>query len=170
MQKIKEDVSVNGYTISALLDGLYLLKKLALNVLKHNNITDIKCNNWYPMSSWVFAINELLEFLGPDIFYQFGKDVPYKTLWPQDICGVHNALRAIDKAYHLNHRGNNIGQYDYTILDDTAGMLSCETPYPKIFDKGLIQSTVSKYKVGETTHNMAITESDSEANTYIIEW
>ncbi len=127
--------------------------------------------HWYPMLPWITALNELFDYLGPNIIYQFGQSVPYKVLWPQDIEGIHNALRSINKAYHLNHRGTDIGKYEYSILDTNAGKLTCGSPYPKYFHRGLIQSTVLKYQQNSSvTPNVIITESNSDENTYIIEW
>lgn len=167
----RDDDLVNGYTILALTGGLYLLKKLATNVLKHHDIKEITYNDWYPMRPWITALNELSDYLGPDIIYQFGQSVPYKALWPQDVDGVHNALRSINKAYHLNHRGKDVGNYEYTELEPNAGKITCESPYPIYFHKGLIQSTIQKYRSNSSGPvNIVISETDADDTTLIVEW
>ena len=51
---------------------------------------------------------------------------------------VESVLLALDEIYHLNHRGQ-VGHYIARKLGDDCVEVRCETPYPRQFERGLIE-------------------------------
>jgi hypothetical protein len=63
------------------------------------------------------------------------------------IDNLQKALASIDTAYHLNHRGGEIGHYalvEFNEHDRTAIMV-CNNPYPSEFDRGIISAMTKKF-------------------------
>lgn len=51
---------------------------------------------------------------------------------------VESVLLALDDIYHLNHRGE-VGHYRCTRTADGSIEVRCETPYPRHFERGLVE-------------------------------
>jgi len=47
-------------------------------------------------------------------------------------------LMALDTIYHLNHKGE-VGHYLSSVEKDGAIVVRCETPYPRSFERGLVE-------------------------------
>ncbi len=48
-------------------------------------------------------------------------------------------------AYHLNHRGGEIGTYAYTQLTVRSGLMRCQNPFPCEFDQGILLGVARRH-------------------------
>lgn len=100
---------------------------------------------WYPQRAELNTLETIAEELEPHILDRLGEQIPDFAEWPSNISGVEAALRSINEAYQLNHRGGDIGYYEFEKTDDRTGEVECNNPYPCLFDRGLIRAVAREF-------------------------
>lgn len=144
------EVEVNGQIILTVVEeamGKFsdAYRERAMSALAEQGITDPEPDEWYPQQAWLNAFETISTELEPHVLDRLGEQIPTVAEWPTNIDDVPEGLRSIDEAYQRNHRGGEIGSYQFERVDDRAAALTCRNPYPCPFDRGLIRGTVQKY-------------------------
>ncbi|QHS17674.1 hypothetical protein [Halopenitus persicus] len=144
------NVEVNGQTVVTIVEkamGRFseAYRERALAALAEEGITDPDPDEWYPQQAWLNAFETIADELQPHVLDRLGEQLPDVADWPNDFESVPDGLRSIDEAYRRNHRGGEIGHYRFERTDDRAGELTCHTPYPCPFDRGLIRGVAERY-------------------------
>lgn len=139
-------VEVNGETVLAVVAGMGLFQAKAHQILAEHGIEDPQPGRWYSQQAWLNAFKEISEQLGPSTLYQIGSKIPEKAQFPPDIQGVEAALASINQAYHMNHRGGEIGHYQVDMLGPARAKVVCHNPYPSDFDRGLVEAVAKRFK------------------------
>lgn len=80
------------------------------------------------------------------------------VVFPPEINTIEKGLAAIDIAYHMNHRGGEIGHYKFQSTGNNSGKMVCDNPYPCEFDRGIIEAMAQKFKPKDSI--MAFVEHD----------
>ena len=170
------NVEVSGQSILLLVDAMGIVKRMATKMLAKHGITDVTGKTWYPQQAYLNAFKEIYEEIGPKTLKTIGKQVPEKVVaWPPDIKTVEDALASIDKAYHLNNRGGDIGYYRFEKTGERSGKMICYTPYPCPFDEGITEATANKFAPPGTRVKL-VHDKDScrmkggETCTYYLSW
>jgi hypothetical protein len=145
-----EDVEVHGRTIIAVADDALsrfsdAYRETAVDALAENGIEDPSPDEWYPQQAWLNTFEVLASELEPHILDRLGEQIPDVAEWPTGISSVEEGLRSIDEAYRRNHRGGDIGFYDFEATGERTGEVTCENPYPCEFDRGLIRAVTRRY-------------------------
>ena len=143
-------VEVHGRTILAVVDGALArfseeYRRTARESLAEHGIVAPAPDQWYPPQAWLNTFEAVAEDLQPHILDRLGEQIPDVADWPTDVSSVEDGLRAIDEAYRRNHRGGEIGYYRFEPIDDHEGAVTCKTPYPCHFDRGLIRAAAQRY-------------------------
>lgn len=138
------DVEVNGRTVLSVVEeamGRFSAeyRDRALEALEAEGIEDPSPDEWYPQQAWLAAFETIAEELQPHVLDRLGEQIPDVAEWPDDPETVPEALRAVDDAYRRNHRGGEIGSYDFERVGDRAAEIECHNPYPCPFDRGLLR-------------------------------
>ncbi|WP_049926701.1 hypothetical protein [Halopiger goleimassiliensis] len=113
--------------------------------LAHYGLEEIEPEEWYPLAIPLAMLYDMRDEYGDVRMRNMGQNVPQHVEFPPELSAVDDALRAIDQAYHQNHRGEEIGFYEFETTGETEGVMTCETPYPCEFDKGLIKGVAKKF-------------------------
>jgi hypothetical protein len=124
-----------------------------LPVLAKHGLPDIKPDGWYPQQYFLDAFRDLAEggFGATLDLVHVGMKAPENAAWPPEITTIEAALASIDVAYHMNHRGGEIGCYQATTVGNRAVRMFCENPYPCDFDYGLLYATARLYLPSDGT-------------------
>ncbi|MFH0734673.1 MAG: hypothetical protein V1773_06440 [bacterium] len=154
------NVEVNGETVLSVVEGMGAFRNSALKILAENGIKDPVPGKWYPQQAWLNAFKQIAEKVGKSTLMQIGMKIPENAKFPPDIDDLDKALSSLDFAYHMNHRGGNIGNYNYEKVDNKTIKMTCNNPYPCGFDKGIIQSIAKKF--GVPNKPVYITHSENE--------
>ena len=139
-------VEVLGANIFSIIDGMGAFKKMAYDILKDCGIEDPKANEWFKMQHWLDAFKIIYEKIGDSTLKVIGSKIPETAKLPPQINSIESFLPMLDQAYHMNHRGGEIGHYNYEKTGDREGTITCNNPYPCAFDHGLIQGFVEKFR------------------------
>ncbi|SEW23839.1 4-vinyl reductase [Natrinema salifodinae] len=113
--------------------------------LAEYGLEDIEPEDWYPLAIPLAMLYDMRDEYGGVRMRNMGQNVPKNVEFPPELSEVDNALRAIDQAYHQNHRGGEIGSYEFKKEGPNEASMICENPYPCEFDKGLIRGVAKKF-------------------------
>lgn len=185
------DVEVNGETVLAVVDGMGLFKKKAIDILQNHGIARPTPGRWYSQQLWLDSFREISDTIGPMTLFAIGNKIPRNARFPHDIDTIEKALRSIDIAYHMNHRvagktlfdpvtgktGEGIGHYDYEPTGPCKATMVCPNPYPCDFDRGIIDAMAQRFKPARclfvnVKHDDAAPcrKKGAESCTYYVEW
>lgn len=154
------NVEVLGRVILSAVAGL---GKGALEVLRAHGLEDPQPDQWYSQQAFLNVLKTLSES-GLLNLVAVGMKIPEVAKWPSTVDSIEAALASIDTAYHLNHRGGEIGHYVYEKIGERHVRLTCTNPYPSDFDYGLIYATARLYALPGTRFYVVRAESPCRLN------
>jgi hypothetical protein len=157
------DVEVNGAAVLSVIDGMGGFQNKAREILANHGIENPKAGCWYNQQAWLDAFSTIAETLGSKALYNIGRKIPENAVWPPVVEDIRSALSSINVAYRMNHRGGQIGSYDYLEIDDNSARIICNNPYPDEFDRGIISAVADKFKP-EGTFMVEVKQDDSLPN------
>ena len=168
-------VEVSGHSMLALLNGMDTFRRLGVEILAKNGIVNPKPGEWFRQQAWLDSFEEIADAIGPTTLHRIGREIPKSVMWPTSIEDIETGLASIDVAYHMNHRGGEIGHYRYVPGGPGRGRIICDNPYPCTFDLGIIEETARRF----ATTRRVVVRHDEEAPcrdkrgdtcTYNIRW
>jgi predicted hydrocarbon binding protein len=140
-----DGVEVNGQTVRSVVAAFpSALQSRGERILAQNGIEDPQEGDWYPQQAWLDAFEEIADEIGENTLRQIGREIPKNAEWPPGVDSVVGALESIDDAYHMNHRGGDIGYYRAENVDGTVEV-RCKNPYPCDFDRGIIKAAADEF-------------------------
>ena len=170
------NVEVNGETVLAVVAGMGSFAERAHRILAGHGIQDPKPGSWHKQQAWLDAFKEISDRLGPATLYQIGMKIPEKAKFPPEIKTIDQALRAVDQAYKMNHRGGEIGSYEFRPTGQRSAEMVCRNPYPSDFDRGIIHAMANRFKPEggfvqvELDGSIPNRKTSGEACTFKITW
>ncbi|MFP8954699.1 4-vinyl reductase [Natrialbaceae archaeon A-arb3/5] len=114
-------------------------------------LEEIEDDEWYSLKIPLAMLYDMRDEYGGVRMRNMGRNVPEHVEFPPELTEVENALRGINQAYTQNHRGTDIGFYEFEQEGPTEGVMICENPYPCEFDKGLIKGVAKKFADSRVT-------------------
>jgi len=168
---------VLGANLQIVLDGFGSFSVLANNILlqeglgthEGHGVVKFEPGNWYPLASWLKALERIGNEFGHYLLYQSGMTTPKNAVFPPTVTDIHSALRCIDVAYHMNHAaygesmfnlatgqmGEGIGHYVYASVPGKKQVtIESSTPYPCDFDRGIVIAMAQRFQPSATlTHD-----------------
>lgn len=141
-------VEVNGETVLSFINALPSSRARIADILANHGIVNPQPGQWYAQKSWLDAFKEIAEKIGPNTLFMIGKAIPENAQFPPHIDSLEKGLGAIDMAYHMNHRGGEIGFYKLAEFNEKGryAIMECKNPYPCDFDRGIITTMARKFK------------------------
>ena len=139
-------VAVNGRTVLAMSRGFGAFQSVADQIMREEGLPLVTPEGWYPAVLWVAAFRRIQRDIGTETLMIIGQQIPDTADFPPAIDSAQKALAAIDVAYHLNHRGGEIGVYGYAATGERSADVHCENPYPCAFDGGLVLEMARRFE------------------------
>jgi hypothetical protein len=138
------DVEVLGIAMHSVVAGL---GDEGQSILVKYGLGKIELTEWYSQQRWLNAFREIATGRMNAMFnlVAIGMKIPETAIFPPDIDTITAGLYSIDVAYHMNHRGGEIGCYRAEVINENQIDLICENPYPDDFDYGLIYGTARRF-------------------------
>jgi hypothetical protein len=102
------------------------------------DVATLRPDNFVLVQSWLDALKDIQSEVGVGIVRGVGMRIIANADFPPQFSTLESVLEALDTIYHLNHRGE-VGHYHTTRQDDGSLVVRCETPYPRQFERGLIE-------------------------------
>lgn len=191
------DIEVNGQTAFAIVDGFTAFRELASEILLSENIgtrgadglVRIDPDAWFSQAAWLRSFERISRLdMGEAALFQIGLAIPLNAKFPDWVVDIESSIRAIDVAYHMNHRKNGvplfdqstgamfegIGHYGSAPGEAPRMLVSvCENPYPCAFDRGILTSMAVKFEPhAKVVHDdrRPCRKKGASSCTYIIIW
>jgi hypothetical protein len=139
-------VEVNGETVLSVVAGMGSFSRKALEILAAEGIQSPAAGNWYSQTAWLRAFRTIADGIGENTLYRIGTTIPENANFPPEINDLVKAMESIDVAYHMNHRGGEIGNYAWRSTSDHSGAMTCHNPYPCDFDRGIIDAMSKRFR------------------------
>jgi len=138
-------VEVIGTAIMSIAAGL---GKTALPILSTHGLDTVDPDQWYSQQTWLDALKDIAmgQYNAMFDLVAVGMAVPNTAVFPPDVNSMVSALVSIDAAYHMNHRGGEIGSYQISESTNDQLTVICRNPYPCDFDYGLIYSMARRFR------------------------
>lgn len=192
----EEGIEVNGRTVWAVVDGFSAYALLASEYLLAEGIGEksadgmasIDKGSWYSQEAWLRAFARIGDRVGDAVLFRIGLTIPSNAKFPDGTKGLHEAVRSIDVAYHMNHRKNGRVLYDADTRTMTEGIghygfepvagekvirTVCRNPYPCEFDRGLVTALAQKHEgTSLVVHDdtQPCRKRGADHCTYLISW
>jgi len=93
--------------------GMGAFGPTATQILERHGIKSPEAQGWYSQQAWLDAFREIAQSIGPRTLNRIGTSIPNSAKFPPGLDTMDKALASIDVAYHMNHRGGEIGHYKF---------------------------------------------------------
>jgi hypothetical protein len=189
------DIEVNGPTVYSIIAGLGYFTNLSRRYFRQAHIGTIvnkelriDMDGWYSQAAWLEAFKNISNQVGDRVLFNIGLSIPSHAPFPAWVVDIDSAIKAIDVAYHLNHRrkgkplfdvktgvmSEGIGHYGYRRDSSAQKILSVShNPYPCAFDRGIITAMACAFQPNALVVHDDTKECRSKGGntcTYIITW
>src|SRR5438445_11861450 len=140
---------VRAANVRATLDAFKLVPLMAKRLIERHelNVGDLRADNFSLVQRWLDALKEIQTEVGANKLRHVGRGIVQNADLPAHFTDAETMLMASDQIYKMNHKGN-VGQYVVTQKPDKTIVVRCETPYPRMFEWGVIEGMTknTKYK------------------------
>jgi hypothetical protein len=150
---------------------------MARKLLADHGMTDPQPGRWYAQQAWLDVFKAIALKIGDRSLTAIGRKIPENAQWPPTVDTLEKALASIDVAYHMNHRGGEIGSYRFEMTGARSGRMVCNNPYPCAFDRGLVTAVGARFKPADVAavlvrhdDTQPCRAKSADACTYRIQW
>jgi hypothetical protein len=156
-------------------------EETGLKLLRLNGIRNPKSDSWYELQSFLNAMKDVSQQMGGGMLRRIGEHIAENAALPPGWNSIETVLAGIDTAYHLNHRGGEIGHYEFHDEGVSSGLrrtrMECPNPYPCLFDQGTIDGFGKRFKPAGCI-DLIVRHDDTrpcrrqgaESCTYLVSW
>ncbi len=172
----ESQVEVSGAAILSVINGMRGFQALSEKILANHGIHNPASGKWYSQQAWLNAFEEIAGNIGQTTLRTIGRRIPETALWPPDVTTTQQGLASIDVAYHMNHRGGEIGHYRYEKVSEKSARIICNNPYPCEFDMGIIEATAKRFSAPKTVvivlhdSNVSCRDKGGRSCVYTVSW
>jgi hypothetical protein len=140
-------IEVLGNAILSALEAMKIAPERAQRIFEEHGITRPEKNAWYPIEGVLGAYRALQKQIGPNTMRAIGRNIPKNAEFPPSLTTVDQALKSLDTAYRMNHRGvGNIGGYYHESTGARSARMTCDNPYPCPVDEGLVEAIAERFR------------------------
>jgi hypothetical protein len=140
-------IEVLGNSILSALEAMKVAPQRAQRIFAEHGITQPNKSAWYPVDSVLRAYRDILKQIGPNTMKQVGRNIPKNAEFPTGLTTVEEALKSLNLAYRMNHRGQgDIGGYHSAANGARSALITCDNPYPCAVDEGLVEAIAERFK------------------------
>ena len=142
------DARVRAANVRATLAAFKLLPQVGRKIAQKYGLGGaLRAAEFLPVQQWLDALKEIQETVGPAKVKQVGRHIVENADFPPKFTDATSVLLALDEIYHLNHQGE-VGHYRVKRLPDATIEIRCETPYPPMFEWGLVDGICHHKSLG----------------------
>lgn len=146
------DVEVLGQSMLCVVAGM---TKSARPLLEKYGLDKLQPEEWYPLQPILDFYREIYRSKSALVnLVSTGMKVPDNAVFPPEIDTIQKAFLSLDEAYHMNHRGGEIGNYHAEIVGDRHIVVRAHTPFPCDLDYGIMLGLARRFKPKNAILNM----------------
>lgn len=111
------------------------------SILAEEDVLHVSPGEWYPLGEYTDTLQSVERAVGSSVLRRIGQQLPVVTFDATETTDPGGALRGLDAAYAVTHRGSAAGGYEFQETGTNAGEIVSTTPYPDAFDRGVLDAT-----------------------------
>lgn len=131
------------------LEGTGVPWSQVLDLLGQAGIREPVAEGWYGLEPYMAFLAQVDALHGREALQAMGRAIPDTSRFPPELDSLERALRLLDVAYQVNHRGGPIGRYQVRLLEPGRAEMLCETPYPCDLELGILERLVERFDRGD---------------------
>jgi hypothetical protein len=149
-----------GSPFGPLVEQALLARGIA--TVRNGDRLQIPPDTWYPLDLLLELFEAIRAQAGDEALMEVGGAVPRSAPFPPSLTDVPSALKAVNEAYHANHRKDGhllkdaatgallsgLGDYTCSMMDTHEAGVRSDTPYPCPFDQGLVTALALRFAPG----------------------
>jgi hypothetical protein len=135
---VPPDAAVRGGVILSVLAAMGPFRRRGEQALADHGIGEVDVERWYPLASYLEALEAIRDRMGPNTLFQVGRQIPNHIALPPGLDSFAAVLGAFGAVYENSHRGVPGGAVTHELLSDRSGRITSATPYPCDLDRGVI--------------------------------
>jgi hypothetical protein len=188
-------IEVNAPTVYAIIAGLGHFSNISRRYLSQAGIGTVvdkklvlDMDGWYSQEAWLRAFENIANQIGDRVLYNIGRTIPRNAHFPSWTVDVVTGIKAIDVAYHLNHRKDGralfdagtgemeegIGHYGCSPVPGRNEIISvCNNPYPCAFDRGILDEMALRFALGARVVHIDTADcrkNGADSCSYLVSW
>lgn len=142
---------VRAANVKATLDAFQLVPSMGRRLVeKHDlQIANLTPDRMILVQNWLNALKEIQETVGGMVVRKVGLSIVENADIPPTFKNAEDMLMVANDLYLMNHKGN-VGKYLITRQQDGSIEVRCETPYPRMFEWGVIEGFTRNKRFGFT--------------------
>ncbi len=138
------NVEVIGQSMMSVIAGM---SAGARPFVEKYGLDKLEPDKWYKLQPFLDFYKEIsMAQSGSLNLVSTGIKVPEKAIFPPDIDSLEKAMLSLDAAYHMNHRGGDIGHYHTRVVSNHQIEIVAETPFPCDLDYGIILGLARRFR------------------------
>ncbi|QLH76300.1 hypothetical protein HZS55_02830 [Halosimplex rubrum] len=145
-------IEVSGEWVRAVVAGVEKFsadsRESALLVLEAAGLADAEPGEWYALAGYVDAVADIHDIVGDQAVHALGQRIARAVSFPDGAGSVPAGLTALDDVCRAGHRGGDPGGYAFRQIGDEDGRVECRTPYPCVFDRGIVEGAAVAHADG----------------------
>lgn len=153
-------IEVLGNVLCTILSATGNMPLVNRLLAQHGLPQQLNPNEWYDRDRTLGVLSAIFASTGPATIRAIGQQIPARAEFPPNVQSIDEALKAINIAYHLNHRKNGqvmfdaasgrmtdgIGHYTAAKAAKDIAQVTVQSPYPCQFDMGIVEAIVDRFK------------------------
>jgi len=116
-----------------------------VHLLEQVGIELPRAEAWYSLEKNLAFHAAVEQGHGREAVRAMGRAIPDTARFAPDMDTLDRALRVLDVAYQVNHRGTGIGGYYCSLHLPGRAELVCENPYPCDLDRGILERLAEQH-------------------------
>lgn len=137
-----DQIEILGAAIIPVLKGIPV-SSVSSKLLQEYHLENPVADQYYNQQQYLDLLKKINTYMDM-VLFGIGQNIFLEAVFPPDIDTFEKVFLGLDQAYHLNHRGGEIGHYNTQKIDEQSYLADCDNPYPCNFDQGIIQG-IAKY-------------------------
>lgn len=173
---------IRGEEVAAFIAGFpQEVQSIGVRALENHGLSAPKAGDFYPLQKFLDAMKEISDKFSAQMLFRIGEQIARHAAPPPGIDNLPQALSAVDAAYHIHHRGGEIGGYQFKHIGTQDGLekasMICADLNPCAFDLRVIEGFAKRFKPAGSSDIVArhgdtqpCRQKGMESCTYIISW
>jgi hypothetical protein len=159
------EATVRAANVRATFDAFKLVQPLGLTLMRRHDLVldDLAPDRFVLVQRWLDMLREIQTRVGISTLRAVGAAIIENAEFPPAFASVEAVLLALDAIYYVNHKGD-VGHYRTAREPNGVVVIRCETPYPRAFERGLVEGICRSKLAGGKRYDVEYIEGPPDSD------
>ena len=164
-----------GNSVYFMVEALGTYKDTGYRLLAQVGISDIKMDDWYDQQIFCDFLELIQQKVGNKTLFIAGRNQGMGAGLPPVLDCPEKVLAGFNQVYKMAHKETPASEgWTYTSSGPNSAIMTCTSPYPDEFSRGICDGFVRRFKEGNTTAKIDETkarlDTGGKSVTIIVNW